>query len=80
LSVEDFGEACESINGKDEYEFWYALDEDNTRRFLVQLRFKYGIRYKLETILKKAFGEDNAPEEFRKFCEEVMVEYHFSSY
>ena len=80
LSVEDFGEVCESINGKDEYEFWYALDEDNTRRFLVQLRFKYGVRYKLETILKKAFGKDNAPEEFRKFCEEVMVEYHFSSY
>lgn len=80
FSAEDFGAECESINEKDEYEFWYALDEDNTKRFLVQLRFKYGTRYKLETILKKAFGEDNGPEEFRKFCEEVMVEYHFSSY
>lgn len=80
FSVEDWGNECENINGKDEYEFWYALDEDNTRRFLVQLRFQYGIRYKLETILKKAFGEDNGPEEFRKFCEKVMVEYHFGSY
>ena len=80
LSVEDFGPGCESISGKDEYEFLYALDEDNTKRFLVQLRFQYGTRYKLETILKKAFGEDSGPEAFRKFCEEVSVAYSFSSY
>lgn len=80
LSVEDSGSECESINGKNEYEFWYALDEENTRRFLVQLRFEYGVRYKLETILKKAFGEDNGPEIFRKFCEEKAVEYHFGSH
>lgn len=80
FSAEDWGRECEIISGKDEYEFWYALDEENTRRFLVQLRFQYGIRYKLETILKKAFGEDNGPEEFRKFCEGVQVGYHFGSY
>lgn len=80
LSVLDFGAECESINGKDEYEFWYVLDEDNTKRFLVQLRFQYGTRYKLETILKKAFGEDGGPEAFRKFCEEVSVAYSFGSY
>lgn len=80
FSVEDWGKECESINGKNEYEFWYALDEDNTRRFLVQLRFQYGTRYRLETILQKVFGEDNGPEEFKKICEEVIVEYRFGSY
>ena len=77
---QDFGIACEPVNGKDEYEFQYALDEDNTHRFLVQLRLKHSLRNKLSTILKNEFGNDDGSVKFKAFCDEIGVVYTFSSY
>lgn len=76
---QDFGEACEGINGKYEYEFWYHLDEENTHRLLVQLRLKHNLRNKLSTILKSEFGSDDGSVKFKAFCDEIGVDCQFSS-
>ena len=56
MLCEDYGKECASINGTDEYEFSYSLDEENTHRFLVQLRMRYGTDESLECIFEKTFG------------------------
>lgn len=53
-----------------------ALDEGNTDRFLVQLRLKYSVRNKLQTMLEKEFGGLDAVEKFKVFCASVQVEVH----
>ena len=52
----------------------YELDESDTQRFLVQLRLKYSARNRLQTILEKEFGGEDAMEKFKNFCEAVHVE------
>ena len=79
LLCEDYGKECESINGKNEYEFSYSLDEECTHRFLVQLRMKNGIDNSLEYILKQEFGKDQGPNIFKNFCDEISVFTQFYS-
>lgn len=55
FSGNDYGQGCEGMNGKEEYEFRYSLDEENTYALLMLLRNKCGVRYKLETVLKNEF-------------------------
>ncbi len=55
----------------------YLLDADNVQRLLVQLRFVYGNRYKMETIFKKAFGSAEGAKAFATFCEEVQVVFEY---
>lgn len=62
LAVNDYGKACEMVNGKDEYEFYYSLEEKETLQILKYLRNKHGYRSKLQSILKKEFGYDDGPE------------------
>lgn len=71
---EDYGEACEVMNGKQEYEFHYILDTDSTHRLLVQLRLKHGTRNKLSTIFKNEFGYDDGPLKFKNYCDEIGVD------
>ena len=52
----------------------YELDESDTKRFLVQLRLKYSARNKLQTMLEKEFGGEDAMEKFKSFCAAVQVE------
>ena len=68
---EDCGEACRSINGKDEYEFRYHLDAENTRRFVVQIRLQNSLRYKLSTIFRNTFGTDDGTVKFKNYCEAI---------
>ena len=77
---QDFGEACASVNGKDEYEFRYRLDEENSHRLLVQLRLKHGLQKELRTVLKDEFGGDDGSVKFKEFCNEIGVDCWFSSY
>lgn len=79
LQCEDFGESCKSINGKDEYEFSYTLDDENTHRLLVQLRMKHGLELELADIFKKEFGSDNGTILFENVCKKVGVQYNFFS-
>lgn len=71
---EDCGEACEMMNGTQEYEFHYTLDADNTHRLLVQLRLKHGTRNKLSTIFKNEFGSDDGSVKFKNYCDEIEVD------
>lgn len=51
------------------------MDNDNSRRFLVQLRLSHGTRNKLSTILRKEFSAEDGAKHFIKFCEEHSVEF-----
>ena len=80
LSEENSGSACEKINGRDEYEYRVSLDEDNTKRLIVQLRMKYGIEVSLESIFGGEFGRDVPSSKLMDFCKEKEVRFVFSSY
>ena len=73
LSGEDYGPACEKIDGKDEYEYRVALDEDNARRLITQLRMKYGIDIALESIFVEEFGYENPSSKLMDFCKKKNV-------
>lgn len=80
LSGEDYGPACERINGKDEYEYHISLNEDNTKRLLVQLRMEYGTEMPLAEMLKLAFGTKMPSTKLMEYCKAREVEYSFSSF
>lgn len=80
LNGEDFGAACKKINGKEEYEYHVSLDEDNTMRLLVQLRMKYGVEVKLESIFNEEFGQKMPSCKLMDFCKEKSIQYDFTSY
>ena len=76
----DYGDPCEMINGTDEYEFHYCLDENNTHILLEQLRLEYGLTESLSDILEKAFGCDDGSVKFERYCDHIGVEVQFLSF
>lgn len=80
LDCEDWGDSCEVMNGKDEYEFQYNLDEANTKKFLTAFREKYGQDIELGALLAYVFGEDGGPVIFKEFLESHHIQYGFFSY
>ena len=76
----DYGEPCEIMNGTDEYEFHYCLDENNTHILLEQLRSEHGLTDALSTILEKEFGCDDGSVKFEKYCDQIGVEVRFLSF
>lgn len=70
----DYGDFCAQADGGD-YVFRYVLDEEATHRFLVQLRFAYGMHDALDALFDEAFGADDAPSRFETFCQLVNVPY-----
>ena len=67
-------------HGKEEYEYHVSLDEDNTMRLLVQLRMKYGVEVKLESIFNEEFGQKMPSCNLMDFCKEKSIQYDFTSY
>ena len=53
-----------------------VLNEENTHRFLVQLRLFTGIEDNIGTVLTRYFGTENGADLFVKFCEMVDVRYN----
>jgi len=53
----------------------FVLDEENTHRFLVQLRLFAGVETGMETLLAKYFGTENGLDLLVKFCEMINVQY-----
>ena len=80
LSGKDYGPVCENFNGKDEYEYRVALDEDNTMRMITQLRTKYGIDRYLESVFVEEFGREMPSSLLIDYCNQRFVEYRFSSF
>lgn len=77
---EEYGPQCYKINGEDEYEFFYSLDENNTHRFLAQLRIATKPDISLERLLKTYFGVSAGSTRFTQFCDAVNVIYKYFSY
>ena len=67
------------MTGNDGYEFFYEMDEDNTRRFLARLRIEYGPEDELIELLKKAFGSDNGITLFTEFCKRNHIKHRLIS-
>lgn len=76
----DYSDPCELMNGTDEYEFHYCLDENNTHILLEQLRLEYGLAEALSDILEKAFGCDDGSVKFERYCNHIGVEVQFLSF
>lgn len=79
-AVNDYGKECEMINGKEEYEFYYSLEENETWDLLKYLRNKNGYRSKLQSILKKEFGYEDGAERFWEICDRQNIKYSFFNY
>jgi len=77
LMCEDYGKECLGINGSEEYEFSYTLDEDSTKYFLVQIRIKNGIEDTVGEMMKKEFGNDSGSQKFKDYCDEIGVKPEF---
>lgn len=74
---EDWGKGCEVINGKDEYEYHYNLDSDNTKCFLTQLRLEHGREVPFGTLLTYIFCHENGMVLFLNLLEKYKVNYGF---
>lgn len=70
---EHFGSDCVDFGGKDEFEYHYPLDKDNTTRLLTKLRMKYGFEKDLEEIILGEFGTEEGSMRFRSFCERNYI-------
>ena len=79
ISGQDFGSVCKSMTGDSEYEFFYSLDEENTKRFLLVLRERYGLKKSLRQVLKEEFGDYWNSDSFRDICMFNGIQYQFYS-
>ena len=79
LNGEDYEPACESINGKDEYEYHISLDEDNTKRLLVQMRMEFGTDESLLEVFQEMLGDSMISSRMMKYCKKKKVKYSFVS-
>ena len=80
LFGEDYGPACEAINGKDEYEYHISMDEDNTKRLIVQLRADYSTSLPLRDLFLKAFGIHMVSTQLIQYCKKKQIEYEFRTF
>lgn len=63
-----------------DYDFHYSLDNADTEFILFCLRTEYGLKSKLQTLLKKFFGGVNGAKEFDKYCDEHGVDIRFNAF
>lgn len=75
LHCEDLGPECEVMTGRNDYEFFVRLPEEDTHRFLVRLRLETDLDAPLSELLKKHFGEDDGPQKFEAFCTRSQIEF-----
>jgi len=80
LNGEDYGSACKSINGEEEYEYHVSLDEDNTKRLIVQIRREFGIDETLREVFQRAFGDSIISTRMMEYCRNNKIEYAFINY
>ncbi len=77
IDGQDLGSSLEDIFGSDEYEYFYRLDSDNTRKLFELLT--NDISNIKETIIKNFSGIDGC-KKFRDICEKNGIEYKFFTY
>ncbi|MEA5017432.1 MAG: hypothetical protein VB009_01785 [Erysipelotrichaceae bacterium] len=77
ISGQDIGEDLEKYFGKDEHEYFYAFDKENTKRLSSLLRKENADIKKV--LLNKFAGLDGCAA-LRTFCEKNNIEYDLSTY
>jgi len=80
LNGEDHGSDCQSINGKDGYEYHVSLDPDNTKMLVSQLRTRYSLDLLLSDILPREFGSEMPSTNLMTYCKEKGIHYTFVSF
>lgn len=76
---EDARNESKVMNFSKRYRFTYELGEDDTHRFLVQLRMNQGLDRSLAEILTDAFGYDSGALYFLNICHDCSIPYTFAS-
>ncbi len=76
---EVWGEDCEKIWGKDTYEFYYQLTEEQTYQFFYELRKEHGLECPLEQVLVRKFGNADGSLQFAEMCKRQNLKYRFLS-
>ena len=79
FSGDDFGGQVGSFFGGEEYEYWYQLDEANTKKFIAALKEDTGIE-DLKEALKTRFSGINASGKIREFAEARDIKMGFYSH
>ena len=80
VSGQDIGPRCETINGKDEYEYYITFDEENTKRLLVQMRCEYGIEESFGELFSGKFPGETFSSSFMQYCDERAIHYTFNNF
>ena len=79
FSGDDFGSQVGSFFGGEEYEYWYQLDEANTKKFIAALKEDTGIE-DLKEALKTRFSGINASGKIKEFAEARDIKMGFYSH
>jgi len=79
LNGEDHAAACQTISGKDEYEYHVTLGAESTKEVVALLRMKYSLELNLDDILVREFGAEIPSSKLMDFCEKNNVSYIFTS-
>ncbi len=76
---EDRGRECELISGRDEYEFAYELDEEQTYKLICTLRMQNAWQHSVEEIFMQEFGFEDGSVRFERYCTVADIDYYFLS-
>ena len=73
---QDFGEVVEECWGKDEYEYWYTFDRENTEKLFSVLTADGGDPI---SEMKKHFSGMEGCKNLREFCAQEKIRFQFSN-
>lgn len=73
----DMGAECESMTGKDSYEFVYILEQEQTQKLFTILRSRWVQEYKIDEILKQEFGHEDGSVRFENYCRAEGLDFQF---
>lgn len=76
VSGQDMGKSVEGFWGKDDYEYYYFFDEENTEKLFLSLQ----IIDNPAVGLQKKFNGTSAVRELRNFCDEHQIVYRFDTW
>ena len=76
LSWQDLGPYVEKTWGDSDYEYWYHLDRENTKKLMELIQGKEDPK----AALLREFRGEGGCRALRELCEENGIKYEFSSY
>ena len=76
LAGHDFGKTVEGVWGDSDYEYWYSLDRENTKKLLAVI---HGEEDPKAAVLREFSGEGGC-KALRDICNQNEIQYEFHSY